>query len=153
MRSRTEALNGFGINELPILLTTTPVPRAFIPVSQLLLNPREMPTRATTAAIPTEMPKIVKPVRTGRRVNPRVTTVKNVIATILSRLKADLRQSAHPSFEWFGMLGRQCPYHGSRVLRSCSVQHEAWPRAQESGGRFHCRDCRLVRRPKGPKAH
>ena len=62
-----------------MLLTTTSVPRAFNPFSQLLLNPREIPTRATTAAIPTEIPKIVSPVRTGRRVSPRVTTVKNVI--------------------------------------------------------------------------
>ncbi len=80
MRSRTEALNGFGTSELPILLTTTSVPRAFIPVSQLLLNPREIPTSATTAAMPTEMPKIVSPVRTGRRISPRVTTVKKVIS-------------------------------------------------------------------------
>ena len=80
MRSRTEALNGFGISELPILLTTTSVPRAFIPVSQLLLNPREIPTSATTAAMPTEMPKMVSPVRTGRRISPRVTTVKKVIS-------------------------------------------------------------------------
>ena len=79
MRSRTEVLNGFGISELPILLTTTSVPRAFIPVSQLLLNPREIPTNATTAAMPTEIPKMVRPVRTGRRINPRVTTVKKFI--------------------------------------------------------------------------
>ena len=49
MRSRTEALNGFGVSEVLILLTTISVPRAFNPTSQLFSKPREMPTSATTA--------------------------------------------------------------------------------------------------------
>ena len=56
MRSRMEALNGFGVSEVLILLTTISVPRAFNPTSQLFSKPREMPTSATTAAIPMEMP-------------------------------------------------------------------------------------------------
>ena len=59
-----EALNGFGVSEVLILLTTISVPRAFNPTSQLFSKPREMPTSATTAAIPMEMPTSVNPVRT-----------------------------------------------------------------------------------------
>src|SRR5262245_51871790 len=35
-----------------------------------------MPTRATTAAMPMEMPSRVRPVRTGRRMRPRITMVE-----------------------------------------------------------------------------
>ena len=43
-------------------------------------KPREIPTNATTAAMPMEMPTIVSPVRTGRRISPRATTVKKVMS-------------------------------------------------------------------------
>ena len=80
MRSRAFASNGLGVRELLRLLTTTSVPRAFIPPCQLDSKPRDIPTRATTAAMPTEMPSSVSPVRTGRRISPRATTVKKVMS-------------------------------------------------------------------------
>src|SRR6476620_2480024 len=82
MRSRTEALNGFGVSEVLILLTTISVPRAFNPTSQLFSKPRARPTRATTAAIPMEIPMSVSPVRTRRRIRPRATTVKKLISVL-----------------------------------------------------------------------
>src|SRR5262245_3130016 len=89
MRSRTEALNGVGVSEVLILLTTISVPRAFNPTSQLFAKPREMPTSATTAAIPMEIPISVNPVRTRRRINPRATTVR--------KLMSALRRTVHES--------------------------------------------------------
>src|SRR3954464_8339493 len=58
------------------------VPRSFIPAVQLLTSPRDRPSNATTAAIPTEMPSKVRLVRTGRRVRLRVTTLKNVMSVV-----------------------------------------------------------------------
>src|SRR5437763_6142482 len=58
------------------------VPRSFIPAVQLLTRPRDKPSNATTAAIPTEIPNKVRLVRTGRRVRLRVTTLKNVISLV-----------------------------------------------------------------------
>ena len=55
---------------------------ARVPVCQLDSKPREIPTNATTAAMPTAMPTIVSPVRTGRRISPRVTTVKKVMSVV-----------------------------------------------------------------------
>src|SRR5262245_3931375 len=85
MRSRADALNGCGVSELPMLLTTTSVPRAFMPASQLLSSPRDIPTSATTAAMPIETPNSVSPVRTGRRMSPRTTIRKNVISCFPKR--------------------------------------------------------------------
>ena len=79
MRSRTEASNGFGVSDPPLLLTTMSVPRAFNPTCQPFSNPRDMPTNATTAAMPMEIPVRVNPVRKGRPLRPRTTTVKKVI--------------------------------------------------------------------------
>ncbi len=79
MRSRTEASNGFGVSDPLLLLTTMSVPRAFNPTCQLFSNPRAIPTNATNAAIPSEMPASVNPVRRGRRSRPRMTTVKKVM--------------------------------------------------------------------------
>jgi len=79
MRWTAVSLNGLGVSPLPMLLTTMSVPRDFMPLCQLVSKPREIPTSATTAAMPMAMPTIVSPVRTGRRKRPRVTTVKKVI--------------------------------------------------------------------------
>src|SRR5215472_3875030 len=61
------------------------VPRDFIPALQLVTNPRDMPINATTAAMPTEIPTKVNPVRTGRRTRPRAMTLKNVISLVSGR--------------------------------------------------------------------
>ena len=82
MRSTTVALNGLGVSPRPMLLTTMSVPRDFMPVCQLVSKPREIPTNATTAAMPIAMPTIVSPVRTGRRVSPRVTKVRKVMSVL-----------------------------------------------------------------------
>src|SRR5215475_15110123 len=58
------------------------VPRDFIPAVQLVTRPRDKPINATTAAIPTAIPKRVKPVRIGRRLRPRVITSKKVISFV-----------------------------------------------------------------------
>src|SRR4029077_5172525 len=58
------------------------VPRDFIPAVQLVTRPRDKPINATTAAIPTAIPRRVKPVRTGRRLRPRVITSKKVISCV-----------------------------------------------------------------------
>src|SRR6476469_9904974 len=79
IRSRTEALNGFGVSDPPLLVTTISVPRAFNPTCQPFSKPRDIPTNATTAAMPMEIPARVNPVRKGRRQRPRMTTVKKVI--------------------------------------------------------------------------
>jgi hypothetical protein len=62
-----------------MLATTTSVPRDFIPADQLLTRPRDNPIRATTAAMPTEMPNKVKLVRSLRRLRLRITTLRKVI--------------------------------------------------------------------------
>jgi hypothetical protein len=62
-----------------MLLTTMSVPRDFIPAVQLVSNPLDIPTNATTAAMPIEIPSKVSPVRTGRRHKPRETSERNVI--------------------------------------------------------------------------
>ena len=79
IRSRTEASNGFGVSDPPLLETTISVPRAFNPTCQPFSKPRDIPTNATTAAMPMEIPARVNPVRKGRRQRPRMTTVKKVI--------------------------------------------------------------------------
>src|SRR5712672_931177 len=79
IRSRTDASNGFGVSDPSLLVTTISVPRAFNPACQPFSKPRDIPTNATTAAIPIEIPARVNPVRKGRRQRPRMTTVKNVI--------------------------------------------------------------------------
>ena len=82
-----------------MLLTTTSVPRAFMPLSQLLLNPREMPTSATTAAMPMEMPSRVRPVRTGRRIRPRIDNGKKGHRSEVARGPAAARsETMRPSF-------------------------------------------------------
>src|SRR5437867_6505672 len=58
------------------------VPRDFMPAVQLVTSPRDKPINATTAAIPTEIPKSVKPVRIGRRLRPRVIISKKVISCV-----------------------------------------------------------------------
>src|SRR5437867_9601153 len=58
------------------------VPRDFMPAVQLVTSPRDKPINATTAAIPTAIPKRVKPVRIGRRLRPRVITSKKVLSFV-----------------------------------------------------------------------
>src|SRR5512133_2580697 len=58
------------------------VPRSFIPDVQLVTRPRDKPIKATTAAMPSEMPSNVKPVRIGRRLRPRVIISKKVISSV-----------------------------------------------------------------------
>src|SRR5215468_7922734 len=61
---------------------TMSVPRSFIPAVQLVTRPRDRPIKATTAAMPSEMPSNVKPVRIGRRLRPRAITSKKVISFV-----------------------------------------------------------------------
>ena len=77
--SSRDSSKTFGINPPLILLTTTSIPMTSSWRTMLFSYPHAMPTRATTAAIPMEIPTRVNPVRTGRRTRLRTTMVKNVI--------------------------------------------------------------------------
>ena len=76
----------------PMLLTTISVPRAFNPTCQLFSKPRDIPTNATTAAMPMEMPHEGQAVRIGRRSRPRMTTEKNVICRLRRLRRVDPRR-------------------------------------------------------------
>ena len=97
MRSRTETLNGLGVREVLILLTTTSVPRALNPTSQLFSKPREIPTSATTAPMPMEMPTSVNPVRTGRTHQAADHNGKKCHLSLRRKSIPDLRRSFRPS--------------------------------------------------------
>src|SRR5436190_2899106 len=63
------------------------VPRDFMPAVQLVIKPRDIPISVTTAAMPTAIPKRVRPVRMGRRHKPRVTTWRKVMSGIGGELR------------------------------------------------------------------
>src|SRR5690606_9085349 len=86
----------------PMLFTTISVPRVFIPASQLFSKPRDMPTRATTAAMPMEIPTRVRPVRTGRRSSPRMTTVRRVMLVLSQKVHGVAVRDNPPILHLYG---------------------------------------------------
>src|SRR4051812_46096954 len=91
-----------------------------MPAVQLVMNPRDIPIRVTTAAMPTAIPRRVSPVRTGRRCKPRVTTLKKV----MSRICGDLRWVAvknNPAV--FHLDGARCPPRDAHVVSDENQRH------------------------------
>src|ERR1041385_1252765 len=96
------------------------VPRDFMPAVQLVINPRDMPMSVTTAAMPTAIPKRVRPVRMGRRNKPRVTTLKKVMSGIRQELRRIAVENNPAVFHLNGT--RRSPGH-RHVVRDQDERH------------------------------
>src|SRR2546421_1525122 len=136
IRSRVDAGNGWGVREPRMLWTTISVPRDFMPAVQLVIKPRDMPISVTTAAMPTAMPKRVRPVRMGRRHKPRVTTLRKVMSGIRGELRGVAVENNSAVFHLDGT--RRSPRHGHVV----SDQNESHlPLAVKIGQEIENEDC------------
>src|SRR3954470_550454 len=107
-----------------MLWTTMSVPRDFMPAVQLVMKPRDIPIRVTTAAMPTAIPNRVSPVRTGRRCKPRLTTLKKVMSGICGHVRRIAVENNSAIFHLDGARGS--PRH-AHVVSDQDESHPSFP--------------------------
>src|SRR5256885_1009316 len=107
-----------------------------MPAVQLVIKPRDMPMRVTTAAMPTAMPKRVRPVRMGRRHKPRVTTLRKVMSGIGGEFRGVAVENNSAIFHLDG--ARRSPRHG-HVVSDQDKSH--LPLAVKIGQQIENEDC------------
>ena len=133
MRVSTEASNGFGVRELPRLLTTTLVPRDFTPLPQLSLKPWEIPTERHDRRDPDwKYPTgLVRSERAdGRR--PRANDGEKASCGYERAVVVHLIRSVHPS--WRGCAGARWAIPASCVTRISVMFCSACKRSSKSRG-------------------